>query len=313
MSNQTADYGDLTGRFAVQRTRGSSLQHETFAGLDGEITVNTDTKVVHVHDGDTLGGFPLDYEVNVKRFGALGNGVDDDTAAINAAIGAGSIIYFPAGTYLIKGTNSAGLDGVNITGSNKTLYGDHDATIIKQHSSSQYAVSINRYNGGTTDVADNVKNITIRNLKFLATDDFDEHRHLLNVNAVSELLVENCTFEGFRGDGLYIGSGNEPDIERHNERVTVVNCRFDGVNQQNRNGITIIDCDSALVDNCSFRNTTTSAMPGAIDVEPDADFNVTRDHGSELRVLQHWRRHRRGVFRLEAVKRRYAPEISCVE
>lgn len=40
---------------------------------------------------------------NVKDFGAVGNGVADDTAAIQAAINAGGTVYFPIGTYLHTG------------------------------------------------------------------------------------------------------------------------------------------------------------------------------------------------------------------
>lgn len=44
---------------------------------------------------------------NVKDYGALGNGVADDTAAIQAAINAavnGGTVYFPAGNYLLNST-----------------------------------------------------------------------------------------------------------------------------------------------------------------------------------------------------------------
>jgi len=60
---------------------------------------------------------PAGYQVfrNVKNFGAVGDGVTDDTAAINAAIQAGgrcgegcgsssvtpAVVYFPSGTYLV--------------------------------------------------------------------------------------------------------------------------------------------------------------------------------------------------------------------
>jgi hypothetical protein len=40
--------------------------------------------------------------VSVKDFGAVGDGVADDTAAINLAIVAGTNVFFPAGTYLIN-------------------------------------------------------------------------------------------------------------------------------------------------------------------------------------------------------------------
>lgn len=42
--------------------------------------------------------------VNVKQYGAVGNGVADDTAAIQAAITAGYIIIFPDGTYKTTAT-----------------------------------------------------------------------------------------------------------------------------------------------------------------------------------------------------------------
>ena len=44
---------------SVQRRRGSSVQHTTFTGLEGEITVDTTKDTAVVHDGSTVGGFPL--------------------------------------------------------------------------------------------------------------------------------------------------------------------------------------------------------------------------------------------------------------
>lgn len=41
----------------VQRRRGTSTQHTSFTGAEGEISVNTTNKSVHVHDGVTAGGF----------------------------------------------------------------------------------------------------------------------------------------------------------------------------------------------------------------------------------------------------------------
>ena len=42
----------------VQYRRGTTVQHNTFAGALGEITVDTTKHVVIVHDGVTYGGFP---------------------------------------------------------------------------------------------------------------------------------------------------------------------------------------------------------------------------------------------------------------
>jgi predicted nucleic acid-binding Zn-ribbon protein len=42
----------------VQYRRGTTAQHETFAGANGEISVDITRKVVVVHDGTTIGGIP---------------------------------------------------------------------------------------------------------------------------------------------------------------------------------------------------------------------------------------------------------------
>ena len=43
----------------IQLRRGTTAAHNIFTGMPGEITYNTETKTVHVHDGQTLGGMPL--------------------------------------------------------------------------------------------------------------------------------------------------------------------------------------------------------------------------------------------------------------
>jgi hypothetical protein len=42
----------------VQFRRGTTAQHALFVGAPGEITVDTDKKIIVVHDGATPGGFP---------------------------------------------------------------------------------------------------------------------------------------------------------------------------------------------------------------------------------------------------------------
>lgn len=43
----------------VQRRRGTTVQHESFTGAAGELTVDTTKQTVVVHDGVTPGGTPL--------------------------------------------------------------------------------------------------------------------------------------------------------------------------------------------------------------------------------------------------------------
>jgi hypothetical protein len=73
--------------YAIQRRRGTTAQHETFTGLNGEITVDTTKKTVVVHDGSTLGGFPLAKESQVASVANdLQDHIDDDEAHDASAI-----------------------------------------------------------------------------------------------------------------------------------------------------------------------------------------------------------------------------------
>jgi hypothetical protein len=48
--------------YAIQFRRGTTTQHNSFTGLVGEVTVDTDKKTVVVHDGSTAGGSALALE-----------------------------------------------------------------------------------------------------------------------------------------------------------------------------------------------------------------------------------------------------------
>ena len=60
--------------------RGTSLQHVTYTGALGELTLNTDTKAIHAHDGATVGGTAMakaaDLRAYVGTFG--GDALDTD-------------------------------------------------------------------------------------------------------------------------------------------------------------------------------------------------------------------------------------------
>jgi hypothetical protein len=56
---------------------------------------------------------------NVCLAGAVGDGVADDTAGINAALAAHSNVYFPAGTYKISGLLNVTLDGSRLSGAGR--------------------------------------------------------------------------------------------------------------------------------------------------------------------------------------------------
>ena len=115
----------------VQLRRGTTAQHGSFTGAQGEMTVDTDKNALVLHDGATAGGKVMPTGdvvatgsttarsledrfgdvVNVKDFGATGDGSTDDRGAIQAAIDYIENIgneykrpelVFPKGTYVIN-------------------------------------------------------------------------------------------------------------------------------------------------------------------------------------------------------------------
>lgn len=52
---------------AIKRRRGTTEDHKTFVGLDGEITVDTTKKTLVIHDQETVGGFPMASEAMLNE------------------------------------------------------------------------------------------------------------------------------------------------------------------------------------------------------------------------------------------------------
>jgi hypothetical protein len=69
---------------ALKLRRGTTSQHSTFTGAEGEVTVDTTKDTVVVHDGATAGGFPLATEKGANTFTA--NQIISVTDNTNAAL-----------------------------------------------------------------------------------------------------------------------------------------------------------------------------------------------------------------------------------
>jgi hypothetical protein len=122
--------------------------------------------------------------VSVKDFGAVGDGVANDTAAIQAAINAANCIYFPTGSY--KVTSS-----LTLSGNNKSLYGPPSATF-------GYGANIN-YAGTTTSLfVDGVsvgQGFTCRDLAFFGNN--VGHSVFQSTIDVVYIRFDNCLFHSF--------------------------------------------------------------------------------------------------------------------
>jgi hypothetical protein len=203
------------------------------------------------------------------QFGADPGGSRDSSDAFAQAIRQLDVVQIPAGTFQVA--NVALRGGV-------ALAGEGEASVLRQKAGAAFAFVCD---SGSADPSANMRGIAIRNLQLRGGCDvegFSEHSHLLSLNGVSDVMIERVLFRGFRGDGIYLGSGHTGGTERHNQRIVVRDCVFDGINRENRNGISVIDGDDVAIEKCRFLDMTRHDMPGAIDLEPDANaFHVVRN------------------------------------
>lgn len=203
-------------------------------------------------------------EFNVKNYGAKGDGVSVDTAAIQNAIDAanssgGGTVYVPDGTYV----------AVNIkTKSNVTLSLSQGATIKAPANLGTYDYVIQVFDvskvtitGGTIDGNRG------------ASSDSGEYRHgILLINS-SDITIKDIYIKDTGGDGiaLYGFGPTSYNLRVNIERVLSENNR--------RQGLTIGGVDGCRVIDCVFRkqNGAERGPWAGIDIEPALYSDVNKN------------------------------------
>ncbi|MBQ8998001.1 MAG: hypothetical protein IJ086_04820 [Clostridium sp.] len=143
---------------------------------------NINTQLTHIEND-------LIYYVNVKDFGAKGDGDTNDTNAFLKALEKSNTIYFPKGTYIIQ--------NALIDRSNVTIFGDNGNTFIKNN---QNLATLHFKKEGYSE------NITIHDLNFIGNRDLDNQTHI-KMYGGKNVSIYNCTFTncGFSAIVNYAG------------------------------------------------------------------------------------------------------------
>lgn len=205
---------------------------------------------------------------NIKDFGAVGDGITDDTETIQTAINCENVdsLYFPTGTYLINET-------VNLR-SNIKLYGEGVIKIAGRST--------------TTDMIriDSLNNIVIDGLRFETTlnnadaSDFNRSAsvlwsnmiafHITNSNNISIINSEFTNFEyatkvdgntGFNSyvliENCKINNSPMPIYVSYTENFKVRNCRIDATKYASGYDHHIYGsayCKNHIIESCEFIN-----------------------------------------------------------
>lgn len=193
--------------------------------------------------------------VNVLDFGATGDGVTNDTAAIQAAIdfasAAGISIYFPAGTYSIVPATVQVWEGAGdlyvafVMRSNMHLWSDKNATIKLANNCSTLA--------SPKQLAMFFSNSQLSNLSFCGlTMDMNGLNNLMSPNAPASFARAN--------QAMIFFSGTIGGVAARGDNGRIDSCQFlntpgvtcIGLGQSNSVGVTI--SSNWWITNCLFKN-----------------------------------------------------------
>lgn len=170
---------------ALQLRRGTTAQHASFTGALGEISVDTDKKVVVVHDGATAGGTPLAKQVGGSLTDQLVNGMREPiTVSATAATGTinfdqvtQSILYYTTNasanwTLNIRGNSGTTLNSRMAIGETLTV-----TFMVTQGATAYYQTALQvdgsaitpKWQGGSAPTSGNASGIDAYNFAIIKT------------------------------------------------------------------------------------------------------------------------------------------------
>jgi parallel beta-helix repeat protein len=193
--------------------------------------------------------------VNVKTTGAKGDGVTDDTLAIQSAIGqvngSGGTVFVPDGTYMINATRTSG-SGL-VLGANMTLRLS-PAAVLKVIPNGVDSYRLMKISGANVNVVGG----TLEGERAQHTAATGEHGMGISLYGASNVVIEGVTIKEFWGDALYVASASQ--------NVSLCDVVTD---HNRRQGLSIIAVDGMVVKRSTFKNTFGTKPEAGIDFEPN--------------------------------------------
>lgn len=199
--------------------------------------------------------------VTPEDFGAKGDGITDDTEAINKALEYTNVLNLKNKTYIVSADPDT---TIAIKAYNKVIYGNGAVIKMAPYAGTNYRIIDAK---GITQISD-LTIIGERDEHIGTTGEWGIGIHLSNCNYahIANVVVKKCW-----GDGIYLGSENSDTGENGCANASIVNCIID---HNRRNGISIINCNNFVIDGCRISNN--------IGINPQCGIDIERNKTNEI-------------------------------
>lgn len=224
--------------------------HELDNGLKAKLIIEKDT-------------------INVKQFGAKGDGITDDTGSIQSFFNFKSSRYnIIDGEYLVS-------EDISVINNNIHIFFENASIVRKPNDLTLYYI-LNIYN--VHDVV--IENAHIIGDKELHTGTEGECGHCLNITDSYNIEVKNSILENAWGDGIYIGLEYYKTPLNVVKNINISNCK---ILNCSRNGISVCSGKDIVIDSCFISNVQRVYPKSGIDIEAEHE-NINNTYIKNLRI-----------------------------
>jgi len=211
--------------------------------------------IIELYDDYLIAELIKEDTMTVKQFGAKGDGLTDDTLAIQTALNYCGTVEFPTGTFMVNAETSI------LPNNDNTLILDNDC-ILKAitNSNANYAII----------KIQNKNNITITGGKLLGDKDTHtgstgEWGNCIELRNANNITLKNITLTKGWGDGLYINTVDH----LYTENLYI--------KENRRNGISVISATNYTSLNDTIEDTGGTLPEAGIDFEPNLETDVFKN------------------------------------
>jgi cell division protein FtsB len=270
VNSLTAQIKTLNAQITTKNSTISSLNAQIVAGNNTIKSLNTQiasqaatitalqAQIAQLQGGGTvnpiINSAPPAGALNVLQYGAKGNGIADDTAAIQSAITAasaagGGTVYLPAGIYNVLSHNAFPMLGAINMANNVYLLLDANANIQQLHDGMAYSMVID-FEGCTNS---GITGGTVTgNLATYDGQTAQGNTHGLYLGKSKNITIKNVNITANHGDGIWMGYSQTGGADNTDftdgvviEGCYITNCWRNGITFDSQKNVTVKDTTCA--------------------------------------------------------------------